>query len=223
MKVSQPRLTSAIAASGFASAVNSVTSAPAMKPLALPDRIISAFGGSCSKMSSASFNSANACCESVFVVAPARSNVSVATPSSARVICQFCIAVSPAGPSQGTDPPPSGAAREASVGVASYVLDQHRAALPAADADRCDAAFAAGAFEHVQQMQHEARARCAHGMAHRDGAAVDVQLRFVEHTERARQPELASAELIARPCAQAGDHLRSERLVDFPGVEIVEC
>src|SRR5206468_7756316 len=143
MNVSQPRLTIATACSTLDTSPNSVTSAPAMKPLALPDRMISAFGGSRSNVSSASFNSASACCDSVFVVAPARSNVSVATPSSARVICQFCMATLDA-------------------------LDEHCAALSAADADRGDASLAAGALEHVQQMQHDSRAGRADGMADRD-------------------------------------------------------
>jgi hypothetical protein len=72
----------ASAASGLATLPNSTTSAPAMKPFALPDRMMSPCGASRSSASSASFSSTSICCDSVLVVSPTRSNVSVARPSS---------------------------------------------------------------------------------------------------------------------------------------------
>src|SRR5437879_1222705 len=65
-----------------------------------------------------------------------------------------------------------------------HALDQHRPALPAADAERGDTALAAGAFEHLEHVQHDTRARGADGMADGDGAAVDIELRAVEAAER---------------------------------------
>ena len=40
--------------------------------------------------------------------------------------------------------------------------------------------------------------------------------------ERARQAELVAAERVVLPRAKAGDHLRGERFVDFPRIDIVE-
>ena len=76
--VSQPRLTIAIAPASSFTSPNSSTSAPAMKPFALPERITRPFGGSRSRRSSASFNSASTAADSVLMAAPALSNVSVA-------------------------------------------------------------------------------------------------------------------------------------------------
>ena len=76
--------------------------------------------------------------------------------------------------------------------LCQIALDEHRAAEPAADADRRHAALAAGPLEHVQHVQHDARARRADRVADRDRAAVDVEPVLVERAHRARQAELAS-------------------------------
>src|ERR1700675_453465 len=47
-------------------------------------------------------------------------------------------------------------------------LDEHRAALPSADAQRGDAAPAAGALENLEHVQHDARARGADRVPDRD-------------------------------------------------------
>ena len=45
----------------------------------------------------------------------------------------------------------------------------------------------------------------------------------VERAERAGQAELVAAERLVVPCAQAREHLRGERLVDLPRVEVVRA
>src|SRR2546430_14594585 len=75
----------------------------------------------------------------------------------------------------------------------SAALHQHRAALSTADAQRRDAAAPAGALEHLQHVQHEARARGADGVADRDRAAVDVELAAIELAERVVEAEVRAA------------------------------
>src|ERR1700693_228015 len=76
-------------------------------------------------------------------------------------------------------------------------FDQHGAALPAADAQRGDAAAPAGALEHLEHVQDHARARGSDGMPDGDGAAVDVQLGAVELAEPLLEPEVLLAIRIA--------------------------
>src|SRR6266852_931296 len=89
----------------------------------------------------------------------------------------------------------------------SAALDQHRATLAAADAERGDAAAPAGALEHLQYVQHEARARGADRVTHRDRAAVDVELAAVELAEGAVEPEVRAAIVLALPRGEACEHL----------------
>src|SRR5512147_320667 len=145
-----------------------------MKPFALPDAMISPFGGSRSSSSSAALSSFRTSADSVFVDASARSSTSRARPSDSRVMLQCRSNVS-------------------IFMAASDPFDQHRAALPAADADRRDAALSAGAHERVQQVEHDPRARRADRVTERDRAAVDVELRLVEPAERRVEAELAAA------------------------------
>src|SRR6516164_6511626 len=66
--------------------------------------------------------------------------------------------------------------RDTSVEItALHRLDQHGAALAAADAFGGDALLDAVAFHRVDEMQHDAVAARAHGMAKPDGAAVHVK------------------------------------------------
>src|ERR1700730_6537214 len=67
--------------------------------------------------------------------------------------------------------------RDTSVEVtALHRLDQHGAALAAADAFGGDALLDAVAFHGVDEMQHDAVAARAHGMAEADGASIHVKL-----------------------------------------------
>ena len=69
-------------------------------------------------------------------------------------------------------------------------------------------------------MQHDPRSRRADRMPERDRAAVDVERSARRSLPSAPgEPELVAAEIVALPRAQAGDHLRGERLVDLPGVD----
>ncbi len=86
--VSHPRRTMATAPSASCTSRNSSTSAPAMKPLALPDAMTSPAGGSRSSASSAPLSSASASAESVFALAPALSKLSRARPSAPRASVQ---------------------------------------------------------------------------------------------------------------------------------------
>src|SRR5215831_833384 len=148
--------------------VNSSTSAPAMKPLSLPERITSPLGGCAESSSSTIPSSASTSCESVLVDAPSLSRTSHASSSASRSTFQCC-----------------------RTGTAAVLrsLDQHRSAQPAADADRCNAPLALGPLEHIEQMQDDACPGSADGMTERDSANVDVELRRVEHPDRCVQAE----------------------------------
>src|SRR5438552_17750916 len=74
----------------------------------------------------------------------------------------------------------------------------------------------------MQQMQHDARTRGAHRVADRNGAAVDVEFFRIDLAHRALEAELLAAVLVLLPRGEAGEHLRRERLVDLPGIEVVE-
>jgi hypothetical protein len=56
-------------------------------------------------------------------------------------------------------------------------------------------------------MKHDSRIPTADGVTQRDGAAVDVELAFVERAERGRKAKLLGAEVVAFPRSLAGDHL----------------
>src|SRR6516165_3664799 len=85
--------------------------------------------------------------------------------------------------------------RDTSVGVtALHGLDQHGAALAAADAFGGDALLDAAALHGVDEMQHDAVAARAHGMAEADGAAVDVELVAIDAARRAIKAEHLAAE-----------------------------
>ena len=82
LNASQPRRTIASAPSTSATRVNSSTSAPAMKPESLPERITIPRGRSCPSRSTIAVNSAMTSAEKVFVDAPALSKVTQTMPSA---------------------------------------------------------------------------------------------------------------------------------------------
>ena len=77
--------------------------------------------------------------------------------------------------------------------------------------------------QDVQHVQHDARARRADRMPDRDRAAVDVELVLVERAHRAGQAELVAAVASSSHARRHADHLRGERLVDLPRVEVVRA
>src|SRR6185437_3542482 len=97
-------------------------------------------------------------------------------------------------------------------------LDQHRAALPAADAERRHAAPAAGALEHLEHVEQHARAGCADRVPQRDRSAVHVELRAIEAAEGMVEAEMLAAVLVALPRGEAAEHLRGERFVHLHGI-----
>src|SRR5437764_643646 len=199
---SQPSLTNAIASCGDLKRVNSSTSAPAMK-LSFAERMTRPFGCAAPSARSAPRSSSSAWREKVLADSPCLSKVSQA--SRTRSISQRQCFSSTCGSMRSIAPP-----------LESF--DQHRAAEAAADADRCHAALASGAFQCLQQMQHDARARRTDRVAERDRAAIDVELALVELAQRAVEPELFTAVLVILPRREATEDLRGERLVDFPVV-----
>src|SRR5690348_7142588 len=212
-------------------APNSSTSAPAMNPFAFPERMTRPFGGCASSASSTCANPASTLFDSVFVVASARSRVSHAMPSASRVSDQCRMpACASSGSCTGsvalTGLPSalraSGLTRAWEGPARSYALDEHRAALAAANADRGDTPASAGAQERLENMHHDANAGCADRMAERDRAAIGVELLGIDRSERAAQAELVAAERVVLPCAKAREHLRCECLVDFPRVDILK-
>src|SRR6185437_3351789 len=129
-----------------------------MKPFDFPERITRPRGASRSRRPSIATNSSTVAADSVLAAASGRSKVSHASPSPSRESVQLDRSTVVDACSMSIDP-----------------LDEHRPALPAADADRREAAPAAGSFEDVQHVQYDARAGRADRMADRDRATVDVQ------------------------------------------------
>src|SRR5262249_58594119 len=84
-------------------------------------------------------------------------------------------------------------------------LEQHGAALAAADAFGGDALAHAEPFHGVDEVQHDAVAARAHGMAKPDGAPVDVELVAVDAAGRAAKPEHLLAEPLVLAVGQATD------------------
>src|SRR5262245_38440710 len=82
-------------------------------------------------------------------------------------------------------------------------LHQQTHRVPAAEAEAGDTAFRAGADHLVQQRGEHARPRTADGVTDGDAAAADVEL------------VLGNAEL-----RDVGEHLRRERFVDLPQVDV---
>src|SRR5690606_35473301 len=77
------------------------------------------------------------------------------------------------------------------------IFNQQRDALPAPDTGRGDAVALARALEFISESERKPDARGAQRMSDGDGAAIDVELVFVE-------PELHDA----------GKDLRAERFID---------
>src|SRR5882672_7570869 len=71
-------------------------------------------------------------------------------------------------------------------------------------------------------MKNDARAGSAHRVTERNGAAVHVELFFIEGTQGTVKAELFAAILLVPPRLEAAEHLGGERLVDLPVVEVVE-
>src|SRR5499433_2115584 len=103
-----------------------------------------------------------------------------------------------------------------------YGLDQHGAALAAADAFGGDALLDAEAFHGVDEMQHDAVAARAHGMAEADRAAVDVELVAFDAAGRTIKAEHLAAERVVLPGGEAGEHLRGEGFVELPQADVAE-
>ena len=94
---------------------------------------------------------------------------------------------------------------------------------PAADAFGGDAAFGAQAFHGVDEMQHDAVAAAADGMAEADRAAIDIEFGPVDLAGGTVKAEDFAAEFVVVPGGKAAQHLGGERLVQFPGLDIPEC
>ena len=107
-------------------------------------------------------------------------------------------------------------------GMPLHRLDQHGAALPAADAFGGDAALEAEPFHRIDEMQHDAIAAGADRMAEPDRAAVDIELVALDRAGGPVEMQHLAAERVVLPGRQAGQHLRGERLVELPQLDIVE-
>src|SRR5262249_21549025 len=104
----------------------------------------------------------------------------------------------------------------------SHRLDQHRTALPAADAFGGDAAPRAQPLHRIDEMQHDTIARRADGMAKADRAAIDIEFRLVDLTRGAVEIENLPAEFLVVPGGEATEHLRGEGLVQFPSLNVLQ-
>src|ERR1700757_69362 len=93
-------------------------------------------------------------------------------------------------------------------------LNQHRAALPAADAFGGDALLDAEPLHRVDEMQHDAIAAGADRVAEPDGAPVEVEPVALDRAGGAGKPKHLLTERVVLPGGEAGQHLRRERLVE---------
>ena len=106
--------------------------------------------------------------------------------------------------------------------IALHRLDQHGAALPAADAFGGDALLDAEPPHRVHQMEHDAVAARPDRMAEADGAAIDVELVARDGPGRAVEAERLAAEGVVPPGGETGQDLRGECLVEFPQPDIAQ-
>src|SRR6266568_2047985 len=185
-------------------------SAPAMKPLSLPERMTSPLGGALESSRRTARSSSNTSTENVLVAVAALSKTSHAMPSASRSIVQ-CLRLSFGAMSVTEGPPrlrltplrcPQTRGRNSRLGAAlrrSCAFHQHRAAQAAADADRGNPALGLGALEHVEHVEHDPRPRRADRMPERDRPAVDVELRLIEGAQRAFEAQLRLAIRVVRP------------------------
>ncbi len=89
-KTCWPRRMASLTLPLASNSANSLMSAPAMKPLALAERITMPFGGSSARRSSTLSSSISTACAKVLTELPARSNDSTMTPSSRCSSFQCC-------------------------------------------------------------------------------------------------------------------------------------
>src|SRR6185312_10663504 len=104
----------------------------------------------------------------------------------------------------------------------SHHLYQHRTALPAADAFGGDAASVAKPLHGVDEVQHDAVARSADGMAEADRAAIDVESGTVDRAGRTVEAEHLATEFFILPRGEAAEHLGGERFVELPSLDVME-
>src|SRR5712691_12874965 len=88
-----------------------------------------------------------------------------------------------------------------------HCLDQHGAALPAADALGGDALLDAEPPHRVDEVQHDAVAAGADRMAEANGAAVDIELVARDAPGGGAETENLAAERVVLPGGEAGEHL----------------
>ena len=186
---------------------NSPMSAPAMKPLGLAERSTRPFGGSRSSFASTSLSSVSTSSDSVLALAPC---LVEHQPGDAVVVARE-LPVPPRAPvaSPGDDRAELEIARRENVPDLSHAppslhrLDQHGAALPAADAFGGDALLDAEPPHRVDEMQHDAVAAGADRMAEADGAAVDIEL-VARDARRRRRRGRAPRGRTCRPARRRG-------------------
>src|SRR3954462_12882055 len=104
----------------------------------------------------------------------------------------------------------------------SHRLDQHGAAEPAADAFGGNAAPRAEPLHGVDEMQHDAVAGGADGMAERDRTAIDIEPVAIDLTGCAVEAENLAAEFVVVPRGEAAQHLGGEGLVQLPGLDVFD-
>src|SRR6516165_3168796 len=203
---------------------NSPMSAPAMKPLFLAERSTTPLGSSRVICASTSLSSRRTSSLMVLALAPALSKMSQAMPSSSRASFQ-CRHGPGATGLRSAENGPSSRLRGASVSQTLpmlHRLDEHGAALSAADALGGDALLDAEPFHGVDEVEHNAIAARADGMAEPDGAAVHIELVALDAPGSAIEVEHVAAERLVLPCRNTCEHLRGEGFVQFPQPDVGE-
>src|SRR6202011_5784408 len=101
-----------------------------------------------------------------------------------------------------------------------HCLDQHGAALSAANALGGDALLDAESTHCVDEVQHNAVAARTHGMTEPDRAAVHIELVARDAPGSTVEIEHLAAERLVLPCCKTCEHLCREGFVQLPQSDI---
>src|SRR5208282_429420 len=158
--------------------------------------------------------------DSELMLAPFRSNKSQATPSSsvARRQCNHVDEAPEPGPNSSSLS--MRASRTLLFMTSSRCLDQHRAALAAADAFGRYSTLLAKAPHRIDEMQHDPIAAGADRMAETNRATVDVEPRAIDDAGSTIETQHVAAKVLLLPGSETSEHLGREGFVELPKIDI---
>src|SRR3989304_3500274 len=179
-----------------------LTSAPAIKPFFLSERITRPRGKFSDKTVSSVLSSAMTSTESAFTLTSARSRCNQTISSLSRSARQCLLGLLPV------------------ISLFLSPFNQHRATLASADAQAGDPALRIHALQDMQQVEHNARTAGAHRMTQTDTTAINIQARRINRAHCRLLSQLFLAIFTVLPCLKTGQHLGGKGLVDFPVIDV---